>query len=138
MTFCEKYPISFLQLDSIDAAEREWACSSLSNLVLEPESLQILMQNNIIKRLSERLIDQDPLVQVGAAGALRNLAVEGDDNIRREMLKKDVLTPLLHLFPEAVGKLKAINSDVNAENLEKKGFISSFLEQILVILWCLW
>jgi hypothetical protein len=122
----------------LDALEREWACSALANFVLEPESLQVLMENNVIKRLSERLVDTDPMVQVGAAGALRNLAVEGNEVVREEMLKKDILTPLLHLFPEAVTRLKAINSDPTAENLEKKGIISSFLEQILVILWCLW
>jgi len=100
--------------------------------------VRVLMQNNVIKRLIERLIDSDPLVQVGAAGALRNLAVDGAEAPREEMLKKDILTPLLHLFPEAVARLKTINTDPSAENLENKGIISNFLEQILVILWCLW
>ena len=131
-------PSLLWQLDSVDAVEREWACSALANFALEAESLQILMQNNVIKKLSERLIDSDPMVQVGAAGALRNLAVEGGEAIREEMLKKDILTPLLHLFPEAVNRLKTVNSDHSAENLEKRGVISNFLEQILVILWCLW
>lgn len=127
-----------IQLDSIDALEREWACSALANLVLEPESVKVLLSHNVIKRLIDRVIDSDPLVQVGAAGALRNLAVEGDEGTREEMLKKDIMTPLLHLFPDAVSRLKVINADPTADNLEKKGIVSNFLEQILVILWCLW
>jgi len=124
-------------LDSATASEREWACSSLSHMVLDEESLKVLMQNGLIKKLIERLIDPDPQVQMSAAGALRNLASEGDELICSELVKNDIMTPILFLLPKAVDMTQTYNLDPSVENMEKKGIISRFLEQLIVILWCL-
>lgn len=62
----------FLQLESIDAQERSWACSAVSNLIQnDPSTRRLLQGKNIVGALITRLSDSVEEVVVEASGSLR-------------------------------------------------------------------
>ena len=62
----------WLQLESVDAAERKWACVAVSNLIQnDPSTRRLLQGKNIVGSLITRLSDSEEEVIVEATGALR-------------------------------------------------------------------
>lgn len=73
---CRSYPIilipDILQMESVDPAERKWACVAVSNLIQnDPSTRRLLQGKNIVGALITRLSDSEEEVVVEAAGSLR-------------------------------------------------------------------
>lgn len=75
--------------------ERECSCTTIANLVSQPSAVKLLLQHNIVKVLAPVILDKNPEIQVKALGALRNLSVDGGETVCQQMVKKDVLTPIV-------------------------------------------
>lgn len=59
-------------MSSTDAAERQWACVAVSNLIYnDPSTRRLLQGKNVVGELITRLSDAEEEVVVEAAGALR-------------------------------------------------------------------
>ena len=59
-------------MESVDAAERKWACVAVSNLIQnDPSTRRLLQGRNIVGSLITRLSDTEEEVVVEAAGSLR-------------------------------------------------------------------
>ena len=59
-------------MESLDAAERKWACVAVSNLIQnDPSTRRLLQGKNIVGALITRLSDSEEEVVIEAAGALR-------------------------------------------------------------------
>ncbi|KAK3086841.1 hypothetical protein FSP39_024298 [Pinctada imbricata] len=89
-----------MQLNSSSEDERECSCTTIANLVSQPSAVFTLLQHNIVKIVAPLMLDTSLQVRVKAIGALRNLSVEGGEDVCREMVRKDVLTPLVALFKQ--------------------------------------
>ncbi|XP_067652836.1 HEAT repeat-containing protein 3-like [Haliotis asinina] len=86
------------QLQSVNVETRECGCSTLANLVSQPEVIPLLLQHNIVKIVAPLIVDPSPHIRHVSLGALRNLSVSGSHEVCEEMVQKDVLTPLVALF----------------------------------------
>ncbi|XP_061196542.1 HEAT repeat-containing protein 3-like [Saccostrea echinata] len=119
------------KLNGPSEEERECSCTTLANLVSQPSAVKILLQHNVVKILAPVILDKNPEIQVKALGALRNLSVDGGETVCQEMVKKDVLTPLLILF-------KQYDSNWTPEKStgkKHKDFKSSIFTEAVHILW---
>lgn len=59
-------------MESVDAAERKWACVAVSNLIQnDPATRRLLQGKNIVGSLITRLTDSEEEVVIEAMGALR-------------------------------------------------------------------
>ncbi|XP_078338377.1 HEAT repeat-containing protein 3-like [Crassostrea virginica] len=88
------------KLNAPSEEERECSCSTIANLVSQPSAVKLLLQHNIVKILAPVMLDVNPDIRVKALGALRNLSVDGGEMVCREMVRKDVLTPLVTLLKQ--------------------------------------
>lgn len=113
------------KLNGPSEEERECSCTTIANLVSQPSAVKLLLQNNIVKILAPVILDKNPEIQVKALGALRNLSVDGGETVCQEMVKKDVLTPLVAFLkqygcnwmpdPPTGKKHKSLNSSIFTE-----------------------
>ena len=59
-------------MESVDVAERKWACVAVSNLIQnDPSTRRLLQGKNVVGALITRLTDSEEEVVVEAVGALR-------------------------------------------------------------------
>lgn len=59
-------------MESLDPAERKWACVAVSNLIQnDPSTRRLLQGKNIVGVLITRLSDSEEEVVIEAAGTLR-------------------------------------------------------------------
>ena len=59
-------------MESVDPAERKWACVAVSNLIQnDPSTRRLLQGKNVVGSLITRLSDSEEEVVVEAAGSLR-------------------------------------------------------------------
>ena len=59
-------------MESVDAAERKWACVAVSNLIHnDPSTRRLLQGKNVVGALITRLSDSEEEVVIEGAGALR-------------------------------------------------------------------
>lgn len=59
-------------MQSVDPAERKWACVAVSNLIQnDPSTRRLLQGKNIVGALITRLSDSEEEVLIEATGALR-------------------------------------------------------------------
>lgn len=87
------------KLMSISPDDRAWAAAAISNLVSDKPSLDILLSHNVIGCLIESLKAPPVSVQIEVAGALRNIAMFGQDSVGSEMYHKGILDPLFEFIP---------------------------------------
>ena len=105
-------------MESMDAAERKWACVAVSNLIQnDPSTRRLLQGKNVIGALINRLSDSEEEVVVEAAGSLRlvtkiylhvcsssrtirNLCIDGGYDICAEMYNKHILSHLKSFIPK--------------------------------------
>ncbi|EGG05262.1 uncharacterized protein MELLADRAFT_107758 [Melampsora larici-populina 98AG31] len=82
-------------------ADRVWSIAAISNLILSSSSTRRLLQSkNLVNLLIERLnTDQShPQIMIETTSALRNLVIEGGDDVCGEMFNKGILIPLQALL----------------------------------------
>ncbi|KAI0714810.1 ARM repeat-containing protein [Earliella scabrosa] len=126
------------KMESVDPAERKWACVAVSNLIQnDPSTRRLLQGKNIVGALITRLSDSEEEVVVEAAGSLRNLCIDGGFDICAEMYNKNILTPLKTFVPKISTSLSQfLASPKNApENAQK--LVYEFADNVITILWCL-
>ncbi|KAH9932085.1 ARM repeat-containing protein [Epithele typhae] len=126
------------KLDSVDTADRKWACVAVSNLIHnDPSTRRLLQSKNIVGALITRLSDSEEEVVVEAAGSLRNLCIDGGFDICAEMFNKNILAPLKTFIPKISSTLSQyLASPKNApENAQK--LVYEFADNVITILWCL-
>ena len=113
-------------MESVDPAERKWACVAVSNLIQnDPSTRRLLQGKNVVGSLITRLSDSEEEVVVEAAGSLRcvpvtllrglgvqpvplwlrNLCIDGGFDICAEMYNKNILTPLKTFIPKVLSVL---------------------------------
>ena len=62
-------------MESVDGAERKWACVAVSNLIQnDPSTRRLLQGKNVVGALITRLTDSEEEVIVEAMGSLRFVA----------------------------------------------------------------
>ncbi|KAI0003848.1 armadillo-type protein [Russula compacta] len=126
------------KMESADPVERKWSCVAVSNLIYnDPSTRRLLQGKNVVGTLIGRLTDSEQEVIVEAAGALRNLCIDGGYEICAEMYNKNILAPLATFIPKISSTLaQYIDSPKTApENAQK--VVYEFAENVITILWCL-
>ncbi|KAH7923890.1 ARM repeat-containing protein [Leucogyrophana mollusca] len=126
------------KMESPDGAERKWACVAVSNLIQnDPSTRRLLQGKNIVGSLITRLSDSEEEVWVEAAGALRNLCIDGGYDICAEMYNKNILAPLKTFVPKISAALSQfLESPKTApENAQK--VVYEFADNAITVLWCL-
>ncbi|OCB87063.1 hypothetical protein A7U60_g5798 [Sanghuangporus baumii] len=124
------------KLESVDAQERTWACSAVSNLIQnDPSTRRLLQGKNIVGALITRLTDSIEEVVVEASGALRNLCIDAGYDICAEMYNKNILAPLQTFIPKISNALHHLVTSQKSENSSE--LVYGLAENIITILWCL-
>lgn len=125
------------KLASQDVQERIWACAAVSNLIQNDSSTRRLLQGkNVVGALIARLSDNVEEVVVEAAGALRNLCIDGGYEICAEMFNKGILAPLKEFVPKISSVLGQIFTDPKSVT-EATRFVYEFAENVITLFWCL-
>ncbi|KAL4253634.1 Armadillo-like helical [Abortiporus biennis] len=126
------------KMESPDASDRKWACVAVSNLIQnDPSTRRLLQGKNVVGALITRLTDSEEEVVVEAAGALRNLCIDGGYDICGEMYNKGILSPLKSFIPKISTTLSQYleNPKTAPENAQK--LVYEFADNVITILWCL-
>lgn len=86
--------------------DRAWAAAAIANLCSVPETRTLLLHENVVGCLVDAfhtaVLAREYPVLLQVAAAIRNLVVESgeqDDQVLAEMVRKDVLRPLLLIIP---------------------------------------
>ncbi|KAK7695114.1 hypothetical protein QCA50_002304 [Cerrena zonata] len=126
------------KLESVDSAERKWACVAVSNLIQnDPSTRRLLQGKNIVGSLITRLSDSEEEVLVEAAGALRNLCIDGGYDICGEMYNKNIIAPLKTFVPKISSTLSQyLESPKDAPENARK-VVYELADNVITILWCL-
>ncbi|RHZ51285.1 hypothetical protein Glove_481g103 [Diversispora epigaea] len=129
------------QLSSPKATERAWAASSASNLVMgDSKTRHLLLSNNLISILIERLTDSVYEVVNEALGTLRNLTIVDNVEVCVEMYDKNILTPLMMLASKGGMIVDNILREIPPESdpiEDARKTIWNFIENIICIIWSL-
>ncbi|KAF8167406.1 armadillo-type protein [Crassisporium funariophilum] len=126
------------KMESPDAAERKWACVAVSNLIQnDPSTRRLLQGKNVVGALITRLTDSEEEVVVEAAGALRNLCIDGGYDICAEMYNKNILVPLRTFIPKISARLSEFLAAPKTapENIQKS--VYELADNVITTLWCL-
>ncbi|KDR85674.1 hypothetical protein GALMADRAFT_234679 [Galerina marginata CBS 339.88] len=126
------------KMESPEGSERKWACVAISNLIQnDPSTRRLLQGKNIVGALITRLTDSEEEVVVEAAGALRNLCIDGGFDICAEMYNKNVLTPLKTFIPKISTTLSQFLVDPKASTENARRIVYEFADNVVTTLWCL-
>ncbi|KAJ8596260.1 ARM repeat-containing protein [Rhizopogon salebrosus TDB-379] len=126
------------KLESPDAAERKWACVAVSNLIQnDPSTRRLLQGKNVVGALIMRLSDSEEEVWIEAAGALRNLCIDGGYDICAEMYNKNILAPLTTFVPKISSALSQFLESPKTAPENAQQVVYEFTENVNTILWCL-
>ncbi|KAH7104899.1 ARM repeat-containing protein [Auriculariales sp. MPI-PUGE-AT-0066] len=126
------------KLDSAEATDRVWACAAVCNLIQnDPSTRRLLQGKNIVGALITRLSDSVEEVVVEAAGALRNLCIDGGHEICAEMYNKNIMSPLTPFIPKITTVLNALVSGDKSAPDNAQRLVCEFAENVITLLWCL-
>ncbi|KAJ1647253.1 hypothetical protein LPJ64_001366 [Coemansia asiatica] len=137
----EEVPALLKKLSSSDANDRVWAAASASNLLLseDPKVRRMLLANNVVSALIERMSDSVPDVVIQATGALHNLAA-ADQGAAEEISRKNIYASIQQLIPRLAKSIDDIVKDNEAaKELDANDRTSVFLttDNLISILWVL-
>ncbi|KAI0778843.1 ARM repeat-containing protein [Trametes elegans] len=126
------------KMESVDPAERKWACVAVSNLIQnDPSTRRLLQGKNIVGHLITRLSDSEEEVVVEAAGSLRNLCIDGGFDICAEMYNKNILAPLKTFVPKISTTLSQFLASPKDSPENAQRLVYEFADNVITILWCL-
>ncbi|KAF8518620.1 armadillo-type protein [Gautieria morchelliformis] len=126
------------KLGSVDTSERIWACAAVSNLIQnDPSTRRLLQGKNIVGALITRLSDAIEEVVIEAAGALRNLCIDGGYDICAEMYNKNILAPLRTFPPKISVTLQQFLENPRQAPDGSRRLVYEFAENVITIFWCL-
>ncbi|KAJ1960932.1 hypothetical protein GGI12_003532 [Dipsacomyces acuminosporus] len=137
----EEVPALLKKLSSAEANDRVWAAASASNLVVSENAnvRRLLLANNVISALIERLSDSVPYVVAQASGALRNLAAV-DQGAAEEMLRKNIFAAVQGVIPGLAKSIDDIikqNEDGKKLDTDERKVIFLTADNLISILWAL-
>ncbi|KAF8910080.1 armadillo-type protein [Gymnopilus junonius] len=126
------------KMEGPDAAERKWACAAVSNLIQnDPSTRRLLQGKNVVGALITRLTDTEEEVVVEAAGALRNLCIDGGYDICAEMYNKNILAPLKMFIPKISTTLSQFLDTPTSSPENVRRIVYDFADNVITTLWCL-
>ncbi|KAI6047851.1 ARM repeat-containing protein [Pisolithus marmoratus] len=126
------------KMESPDSSERKWACVAASNLIQnDPSTRRLLQGKNVVGSLITRLSDSEEEVWIEAAGALRNLCIDGGYDICAEMYNKNILAPLKAFVPKISSTLSQFIDSSKSLPENARRVVYEFAENVITIFWCL-
>ncbi|KAG6876150.1 hypothetical protein C0992_000680 [Termitomyces sp. T32_za158] len=126
------------KMDSPDPGERKWACAAVSNLIHnDPSTRRLLQGKNVVGALITRLTDSEEEVIVDAAGALRNLCIDGGYDICAEMYNKNILVPWKTFIPKISNTLAQYLEGPATTPENTRELVYDFADNVITVLWCL-
>ncbi|KAJ2520333.1 hypothetical protein GGI11_002317 [Coemansia sp. RSA 2049] len=137
----DEVPALLSRLASADANDRVWAAASASNLLVSDDHSvrRMLLANNVITALIERLSDSVPDVVVQVSGALHNIAAI-DQGAAEEMCRKNIFAAIQSLVPRLAKSIDDIikqkDSDKSGDGAERK-LVFVTTDNLISILWVL-
>lgn len=134
----EAIPPIMQKMESPDSSERKWACVAASNLIQnDPSTRRLLQGKNVVGSLITRLSDSEEEVWIEAAGALRNLGIDGGYDICAEMYNKNILAPLKAFVPKISSALSHFINSPKSLPENARRVVYEFAENVITIFWCL-
>ncbi|KAI6136418.1 ARM repeat-containing protein [Pisolithus sp. B1] len=134
----EAIPPIMQKMESPDSSERKWACVATSNLIQNnPSTRRLLQSKNVVGSLITRLSDSEEEVWIEAAGALRNLCIDGGYDICAEMYNKNILAPLKAFVPKISSALAQFIDSPKSLPENARRVVCQFAENVITIFWCL-
>ncbi|XP_012674923.1 HEAT repeat-containing protein 3 isoform X2 [Clupea harengus] len=118
------------KLQSPCADVRECACASISRMVQQSQTIPSFLQRDAVRRLGPLLLDSCVAVRETAAGALRNLSACGSPEVCEDMVRQDILTPLITLLRECCSGF-----DVNPSPKNLKSTVEDVANEAINLLW---
>ncbi|KAJ1935979.1 hypothetical protein EC988_008325, partial [Linderina pennispora] len=137
----EEVPVLLKKLNSPEVNERVWAAASASNLLASDDSnvRRLLLANNAISLLIERLSDDSADVVVQVAGALRNLAAV-DQGAAEEMVRSNVFMAIHSVIPRLAKSIDDIlkqNEAGQKLDMEERKVVFLTADNLISVLWAL-
>ncbi|XP_072527691.1 HEAT repeat-containing protein 3 isoform X2 [Salminus brasiliensis] len=120
------------KLQSPCADMREYACASISRVVQQSQAIPSFLQRDAVRRLGPLLLDSSLAVRETATGALRNLSACGGPDVCEDMVRQDVLTPLIALLKECCGGFQPNSSPGKKE---QKHTVEDVANEAVNLLW---
>ncbi|KAJ1665177.1 hypothetical protein IW140_003550 [Coemansia sp. RSA 1813] len=138
----DEVPALLKKLSSADANDRVWAAASASNLLVSEDQAvrRMLLANNVISSLIERLSDSVPDVVVQITGALYNIAAI-DQGAAEEICRKNIFSAIQSLVPRLAKSIDEIikqekGHEKNADGAERR-LVFVTADNLISILWVL-
>uniref|UniRef100_A0AAY4BU35 SYO1-like TPR repeats domain-containing protein n=1 Tax=Denticeps clupeoides TaxID=299321 RepID=A0AAY4BU35_9TELE len=116
------------KLQSPCADVRELACAGISRVVQQSQTIPAFLQRDAVRRLGPLLLDPSRAVRETAAGALRNLSACGGPEVCEDMVRQDILTPLVTL-------LREVNRVLSPSSQEPKHTVEGVANEAVNLLW---
>ncbi|KAJ2108080.1 hypothetical protein IW146_007010 [Coemansia sp. RSA 922] len=137
----EEVPALLKKLKSDDANDRVWAAASSSNLLMseDPAVRRLLLANNVVSELIERMTDSVPDVILQVTGALHKL-VAIDQGAAEEVSRKNIFGAIQALIPRLAMSIDGIikNSDDGAKlTVDERNIVFQTTDNLISILWVL-
>ncbi|KAJ2756462.1 hypothetical protein GGI19_000800, partial [Coemansia pectinata] len=137
----EEVPALLKKLKSDDANDRVWAAASSSNLLMseDPAVRRLLLANNVVSELIERMTDPVPDVILQVTGALHKL-VAIDQGAAEEVSRKNIFGAIQALIPRLANSIDGIikNSDDGAKlTVDERNIVFQTTDNLISILWVL-
>ncbi|XP_067905514.1 HEAT repeat-containing protein 3 isoform X4 [Heterodontus francisci] len=125
----------FEKLQSVSPDVREFACANISKLVQEKKVIPSFLRKDAVRCLGPMLLDPSVAVRETAAGALRNLSACGGYDVCDEMVKQDVMTPLIALLRECCTGLDANVVSPQKQKGADKNYVEDIANEAIHLLW---
>ncbi|KAJ2720170.1 hypothetical protein GGI07_004773 [Coemansia sp. Benny D115] len=137
----DEVPALLKKLTSPDANDRVWAAASASNLLVADNAQvrRMLLANNVIQALIDRLSDSEPDVVIQSTGALHSLAAI-DQGAAEEISRKNIYAAIQTLIPRLASSIdNIIKQNEEGAKMDANDRRSVFLttDNLISILWVL-
>ncbi|KAI5626173.1 HEAT repeat-containing protein 3, partial [Silurus asotus] len=120
------------KLQSPSADMREYACASISRVVQQCQTIPGFLHRDAVRRIGPLLLDSSLAVRETATGALRNLSACGGAEVCEDMVKQDILTPIIALLNECFMGFEASSSPVKKD---QKPTVEDVANEAVNLLW---
>uniref|UniRef100_A0AAY4BSY7 SYO1-like TPR repeats domain-containing protein n=1 Tax=Denticeps clupeoides TaxID=299321 RepID=A0AAY4BSY7_9TELE len=120
------------KLQSPCADVRELACAGISRVVQQSQTIPAFLQRDAVRRLGPLLLDPSRAVRETAAGALRNLSACGGPEVCEDMVRQDILTPLVTLLRECCSAFEVSSAP---SSQEPKHTVEGVANEAVNLLW---
>ncbi|MGH0144007.1 UNVERIFIED_CONTAM: hypothetical protein FKN15_014909, partial [Acipenser sinensis] len=134
-TVLAEYNMSCDDLQSPSPDIREFACASISRLVQQTQIIPSFLQRDVVRCLGPMLLDKSFAVRETAAGALRNLSACGGFEVCDDMVKQDIMTPLVAVLKECSAGFHSNSVPSSKSKDEQKNYTEDVANEAINLLW---